>query len=147
MRCLGCSYNLEGLPENRCPECGRPFDPDDPSTFLARAPSGKRHLLAAVVSGIATAVGPVLAKMQDLEVFAMTDLGFVGTVVTIVCPCLIVGGWVAAVQVFRTSAGVLSHKYGQVDQRAAFVGALVVSTVIVVGWVIALLASALVRLI
>ena len=33
MFCLGCSYNLRGLPEPRCPECGRPFDPGDSRTF------------------------------------------------------------------------------------------------------------------
>ena len=31
--CLGCSYVLDGLPEDRCPECARPFDPQDPRTF------------------------------------------------------------------------------------------------------------------
>ncbi len=31
--CLGCGYPLFGLPEPRCPECGRAFDPLDPSTF------------------------------------------------------------------------------------------------------------------
>lgn len=31
--CLGCGYRLRGLPEPRCPECGRPFDPDDPRTM------------------------------------------------------------------------------------------------------------------
>ncbi len=25
--CPNCGYNLTGLPENRCPECGREFDP------------------------------------------------------------------------------------------------------------------------
>lgn len=25
--CIGCGYLLYGLPEPRCPECGRPFDP------------------------------------------------------------------------------------------------------------------------
>jgi len=29
MRCLGCGYDLRGLPENRCPECGRGVDPQD----------------------------------------------------------------------------------------------------------------------
>ena len=32
-RCLECGYILEGLPENRCPECGRPFDPSDERTY------------------------------------------------------------------------------------------------------------------
>jgi len=32
-RCLDCDYPLRGLPENRCPECGRGFDPDDPKTM------------------------------------------------------------------------------------------------------------------
>ncbi len=27
LRCLNCDYDLTGLPENRCPECGEPFDP------------------------------------------------------------------------------------------------------------------------
>lgn len=33
MTCLGCGYILEGLPENRCPECGRHFSPNNPDTF------------------------------------------------------------------------------------------------------------------
>ena len=31
--CLGCNYPLRGLRDNRCPECGRRFDPDDPWTM------------------------------------------------------------------------------------------------------------------
>ncbi len=33
-RCAGCAYPLSSLPENRCPECGKPFDPSDPTTFV-----------------------------------------------------------------------------------------------------------------
>lgn len=32
-RCLGCGDILDGLPEPRCPECGRGFDADDRSTY------------------------------------------------------------------------------------------------------------------
>jgi hypothetical protein len=31
--CLGCGYALRGLPETRCPECGRGFDPRKPMTM------------------------------------------------------------------------------------------------------------------
>jgi hypothetical protein len=32
-RCAACDYPLADLPENRCPECNRPFDPFDPATM------------------------------------------------------------------------------------------------------------------
>jgi len=31
--CMGCNYALRGLSDPRCPECGRPFDPDDFATM------------------------------------------------------------------------------------------------------------------
>lgn len=33
MYCRKCDYQLTGLSENRCPECGRPFDPGKPGTY------------------------------------------------------------------------------------------------------------------
>ncbi|QQE13770.1 hypothetical protein JD969_10005 [Planctomycetota bacterium] len=33
-RCIDCEYNLAFLTENRCPECGRPFDPDNRITYI-----------------------------------------------------------------------------------------------------------------
>jgi len=33
MYCLQCRYNLRDLPEHRCPECGRRFDPNDPESY------------------------------------------------------------------------------------------------------------------
>jgi hypothetical protein len=33
MWCKNCGYALDGLSENRCPECGRGFDPNDNTTF------------------------------------------------------------------------------------------------------------------
>ena len=37
-RCLRCGYVLEGLPEPRCPECGRPFDLNNPATYNTKPP-------------------------------------------------------------------------------------------------------------
>ncbi|HET6251198.1 MAG TPA: hypothetical protein VFE47_26180 [Tepidisphaeraceae bacterium] len=39
--CRQCFYDLRGLPENRCPECGLSFDPDRPETF-SRSPGPQR---------------------------------------------------------------------------------------------------------
>ncbi len=38
-RCLKCAYVLDALKSRKCPECGHPFDPADPSTFR----TGARH--------------------------------------------------------------------------------------------------------
>lgn len=35
--CRQCLYPLDGLAENRCPECGGAFDSENPSTYLKRA--------------------------------------------------------------------------------------------------------------
>ncbi len=52
MYCLGCLYILDGLPENRCPECGRSFERDDPRTFSTR----KRTKTDALVEAWSAAV-------------------------------------------------------------------------------------------
>jgi hypothetical protein len=44
--CLECSYSLRGLAENRCPECGRAFDPDDPGTYTVKRSREERERLA-----------------------------------------------------------------------------------------------------
>lgn len=52
MRCKTCHYSLSKLTEHRCPECGRAFDPNDPSTFLSgREPDPRlRHVKFALLA-------------------------------------------------------------------------------------------------
>jgi hypothetical protein len=57
-RCLGCNYVLIGLPEPRCPECGREFDPEDAESYTFKPPYVRWKfwlpplLMVAIVSGI-----------------------------------------------------------------------------------------------
>jgi hypothetical protein len=46
--CRDCNYPLRDLPEPRCPECGRAFDPNDPATMNMGRPTGAlaRRLMA-----------------------------------------------------------------------------------------------------
>jgi hypothetical protein len=36
--CRKCQYNLRGLTERRCPECGQAFDPADSESYLKTIP-------------------------------------------------------------------------------------------------------------
>lgn len=58
MHCQRCSYDLRGLTEQRCPECGRPFDPLNPASFrdAPRASLRVRLLAAALCYGGAAVV-------------------------------------------------------------------------------------------
>lgn len=55
MRCLGCDYRLQGLPDSVCPECGRAFDREDGRTFAVVSSVERRRRrvrVAAVVVGL-----------------------------------------------------------------------------------------------
>src|SRR5262249_55404811 len=43
-------YNLSGLTEHRCPECGRPFDPANHRTFCRTPPSAARRYLRGFIT-------------------------------------------------------------------------------------------------
>ena len=58
-RCLGCGYVLDGLPENRCPECGRGFDPADPDTFATSIASGLPLLASSLGALVVVVLGPL----------------------------------------------------------------------------------------
>jgi hypothetical protein len=54
-RCLNCGYILEYLPEPRCPECGRGFDPDDARTYhLPNSRGGRVLVFVSMASALAT---------------------------------------------------------------------------------------------
>lgn len=53
MYCLACYYNLRGLTSDRCPECGRFFNPSHPQTF---SPTPRPTPVREVMERIAGAV-------------------------------------------------------------------------------------------
>jgi hypothetical protein len=86
MRCLECAYNLHSLTERRCPECGKEFDPDDPSTYELTSPALRRRaraklafILAATANAIVGALSVVLffvaiTSMEGLQPPALERL-------------------------------------------------------------------------
>jgi len=63
MYCLGCYYNLRGLTSDRCPECGRFFNPAHPQTF---SPTPRPTPVREVMERIAGAVTQ-LTEISDPE--------------------------------------------------------------------------------
>lgn len=56
--CRDCGYVLNGLSENRCPECGRPFDPEDAKSYLRhRRRIGRTAVCAALLVAALIALG------------------------------------------------------------------------------------------
>lgn len=53
MYCPSCQYDLSRIDSRRCPECGRPFNPADPTTFDAR----RRGSQAILGIGLALVIG------------------------------------------------------------------------------------------
>lgn len=49
MYCRDCKYNLRGLTEPRCPECGREFSRTDPESYLHNLDPRPWHRQAAII--------------------------------------------------------------------------------------------------
>jgi len=135
MRCLGCGYILDGLPENRCPECGRGFDPEDPKTYAASSRSGYRYLALAMGSAVAVVTPLVIAELADRGLVRPGRFAVLGS-------ALMVGGVAAAVFVLDTAIRALHGPFGTLRNRPAMLAALVIGLLVVLFFVGALLLGA-----
>jgi hypothetical protein len=74
--CIGCGYPLRALPEPRCPECGREFDPGDPRTFLPNRPLNAMERVIASPPGWIMVAAAVAAGLFTLVAFSLPGAGF-----------------------------------------------------------------------
>lgn len=57
-RCLQCGYRLDHLTENRCPECGQPFDPGNLMSY--RSSAWKKSGWEWIVSWVCLFIMPII---------------------------------------------------------------------------------------
>ena len=117
-RCLGCGYILDGLPEPRCPECGRAFDVDDPKTYFSKLSCGRQYLMAAIGGAAAMAIAVFLLPPGSWFILPLMFAGLLSEAVVVV----------DAIRLLRGPRGVVQH-------RNAMVAALVTAMLPVLAWV------------
>ena len=123
-RCLGCGYLLEGLPENRCPECGLEFDPDNPDSFMSRQYSGLPYLIAILLSIVAMVIPLIISGLMHRNP-ANESTGW--TAVFLVTTG---GGLVTAAYVLDGAIRLLCRPRTRVRRRAAAFAATILSAAV-----------------
>ena len=74
--CRGCGYPLAGIDQARCPECGRPFDPDEPLTYLT-APGQRLTRAVDRLPRNVIPAGMVLLVFVVGRLLLLVDMGWV----------------------------------------------------------------------
>lgn len=124
MRCRKCGYDLQGLQEHRCPECGTDFSPDDPKTFLTCPVSGMRDLLLAVCAAmlICAPLGGV-RLIESGHLVLPTFLNAIAPVGSIMIIC----GLGLAFHVAQHCYSALTGKIPWIAKRLGFIAAFAIS--------------------
>jgi len=110
MRCLNCGYDLRGLPKNRCPECGRAFDPSDRSTFIALLPDGRRPLAYAGVSVAAWIISAAVVLIISGSPAAVSEWSNTPFIPAIAGMLIGVHAWASARDVLRLPSEAAQHR-------------------------------------
>ena len=71
MYCLACHYDLRGLTEHRCPECGRPFAPGSPRSF---SPTPRPEPLRRWVRQASTLLSEAVSALEPTDPVARAML-------------------------------------------------------------------------
>jgi hypothetical protein len=92
--CLGCHYPLRELTVNRCPECGREFDPGDPKTMLLPVEPGRAVEFLRKPPGLGftwsvTTISVVVLFANGFLAMRFPFLGSCGSC----CLCLFAAAW------------------------------------------------------
>ena len=90
MLCRKCGYPLRALVSPVCPECGRPFDPTDPTTF-ARRQSPLFTIGIIAVTLLAIASGSYLVGYVRSQNFGLSLRGVLGGLLVQQCSLIFFG--------------------------------------------------------
>ncbi len=133
MRCKRCGYDLRELQEHRCPECGRPFDPKRPATWLSKPVSGRKNLWLAIGAAVLFIIPLALSIAGDLHDYfqASSPTPVRIAVVLLVGPGFMITAVAIESVVFWTSSLVLLNHRPWVTNRKMFYASFPISLTVV----------------
>jgi len=114
MHCLSCGYNLHALPEPRCPECGRAFDPEDPTSWGNKraykfAPIARiAGLLCTVCVALPALFGTVGIAIGHYDAFFLSMLWFYATIPMMI----LLGVWLGSLKACAYKPGRRAYLVG-----------------------------------
>jgi len=128
MRCKRCGYDLRDLGEHRCPECGRPFDPQRPKTWLSSPVSGRKNLLLAIVGAVLLIIPLALGAAADLDAYFLTHSPTAVRIAAMLLgPLIMITGMTIEMTVFWTGTNVLLDRRPWVTDRKTFYASVPIS--------------------
>jgi len=137
--CAHCGYNLEQLPEPRCPECGHIFDFADPKTFRPEDPGVGWRCLKLAIIGLLISVIPGFLLLTATVL--ITHEGEFWLVLAAIVAFFVLGGvFLVELAVFFGSIIALRDPGTPSADRGKLVAAAVVSSVVML-WPVALVAA------
>jgi len=128
MRCRSCGYDLQGLEEHRCPECGRRFDRAKPDTYLTKPVSGRSPLLASLLALALIGLPVLVASLEDRGP-TLPDHWLAVLPLSMMMPAGLILGWFVLQKATRAIRGQLPW----VIHPRAFVAAFIFSLLAVLG--------------
>lgn len=146
MRCLTCGYDLRGLPEPRCPECGRTFDTNDPQTYAVEGPDARELVkfarIAAVFLLVPSALivtGFLFALAGSFEPFTGLICGIAGLSGVFMLPGLVIGVTVffRALSASQSATDEDRRSFGYaIILTAGSIGLLIVGVLLLFFWIV-----------
>jgi hypothetical protein len=109
MRCRNCGYDLRGLIEHRCPECGKEFDPNDKAKMI----DGRFSLAWIVFAWLLVIVGRFFATGSERDPLPC----ILGPIVLIIA----IGVVMHAGAALQRRKNLVKHRHAMI---AGFVGAI-----------------------